>query len=854
MPVDSMKITVLRALCVIALISVFGLAAYSNTLNVPFVFDDKPNITKNPYTRLVNLDLNGICAGAKGPCSHRPISYVSFALNYYLGQYDVKGYHIVNIIIHIINGVLIYLFASITLRLAGMGAGPLTTSAGGQPPQRNIKIPPDPPLKKGGWEGAHISTLPALIVALLWLVHPVQIQSVTYIVQRMNSMAVMFYMASLLFFIHGRLALAARGSASPGQTRKTAEKAGRAAGRRAWALFAGCFASWLTALGCKEIAATLPLIILLYEWYFFQGADLKWLKDNLKYLLILIAVTGVCAIIYLGGNPLDSIMAGYAKRDFTPVERVLTQFRVVVLYISLLFYPHPSRFNLDYNIAISHGLFDPAATFLSMVAIFALIGLALYLVRKERLLSFCILWFFVNLIMESSVIGLEMVFEHRLYLPSIGFFLFFTCVVFRLTAYLFNKPLLKKGGVALIIFVPICFLLTAATCERNRVWQDEITLWTDSVKKSPDKARPHLNLGRACAEKGMTDEAIAEYQKALKIDPDFAIAHNNLGNAYVRKAMFDEAIAEYQKALKIEPDFALTYNNIGSLYRDKGQLDEAIDQYRKALSIAPCLAEARVNLGITYKKKGMTDEAIDEYQKALKIKPGLSEAHYYLGNAYDSKGMADEAIDEYQKALKVKPDYIECRNNLGNIYDKKGLLKEAVGEYREILKINPDNAIALFNLGNVYKKKGMVKEAIAEYRKAIEITPDFVAAHYKLGNIYKDSGRTDEAIAEYQKVLSIKPDSAAALNNLAVVYMMKGEYEKALPLLKKKTGLDPDVVDAYYNIACIYSLQNRVEEAVFWLEKAIDRGFKDWKLLRTDKDLDNIREGAYYKRVAGGKN
>lgn len=184
MPTNSRKAAALRALCVIAIIAVFGVAAYSNTLNCPFAFDDKPNITENPFLRLIDLDLKSITAAAKGPCSHRPISYISFALNYYFGQYDVKGYHIVNIIIHIINGILIYLFASVTLRLAGRSASPLMTSAHG------LAAP----------QGAfRISALTAMTAALLWLVHPVQIQSVTYIVQRMNSMAAMFYMLSLLF-------------------------------------------------------------------------------------------------------------------------------------------------------------------------------------------------------------------------------------------------------------------------------------------------------------------------------------------------------------------------------------------------------------------------------------------------------------------------------------------------------------------------------------------------------------------------------------------------------------------------------------------------------------------------------
>jgi hypothetical protein len=467
-------------LIAILAICLLGSIIYSNTLNSPFVFDDLQNIKNNLYIRLPNFDFQRLCdAGFKSSSSNRPIANISFALNHYWGEYDVTSYHVVNIIIHLINGILVYFLSLIIFKQATYVPNQKVSQL------HNVSSP-----------------LLSLLAALIFIIHPIQTQSVTYIVQRMNSMAAMFYLLSLLFYINSRLT--------------------RIKWKR-WVLFSGCFFSWIMALGSKEVAATLPLIILIYEWYFFQDLRLEWLRRNLKFFVGLFAVLVLVVFVYLGEHPLDRISASYTNRDFTILERVLTQFRVVLFYISLLLCPHPSRLNLLHHVTTSSSLIEPVTTLLSLLIIIGLFGLVVYLAKRQRLISFCILWFFFNLVIESSVLGLEMIFEHRLYLPMFSFAL--------IVSYLLFHFLSKRQIWFIVVSVIIILSLSTATYMRNSVWGDEVTLWKDCVEKSPQLARPHNNLGNALDKQGRTEEAIEHYLQVLRIKPDYVEAHYNLGNA-----------------------------------------------------------------------------------------------------------------------------------------------------------------------------------------------------------------------------------------------------------------------------------------------------------------------------------
>jgi tetratricopeptide (TPR) repeat protein len=393
--------------------------------------------------------------------------------------------------------------------------------------------------------------------------------------------------------------------------------------------------------------------------------------------------------MYLGAHPLERILSGYQHRDFTLTERVATEFRVVIFYISLLIFPHPSRLNLDYDFPLSHSLFEPITTLLSIVAIAVLIGLAFYMLKKQRLMSFCILWFLGNLVIESSVIGLEIIFEHRAYLPSM-----FISLMAVTLAYRYAKPKWLRVGVLCAVVMVCCVW----TYERNSVWADDVALWKDCVEKSPNKARPHYNLGLALAKQDKLEEAISHFSKALKIKPDYVKALTYLGLALTEQGKLEEAISHYSTALKIKPDYVEAHNNLGLALAKQGKLEEAISHFSTVLKIKPDYVKALNNLGLALAKQGKLEEAISHYSKALKIKPDYAEPHYNLGLVLAKKGKLEEAISHYSTALKIKPDYVEALNNLGLALAKQGKLEEAISHFSTALKIKPDYVKALNNL------------------------------------------------------------------------------------------------------------------------------------------------------------
>ena len=533
--------TILRVLLLAA--AVF--AAYANSLDGKFIFDDS-RIYNNQHIRITSLDWDSLsqAALASKPVT-RPVANLSFALNYYLHGYNVRGYHLVNVCIHLLTGLLLYLLLVATMQT---------------PALRNLD-------ERAGGERLPYEWL-AFFAALLWLVHPLQTQSVSYTVQRMNSMAAMFYLASLLCYVRARL--------HSQRVRKVL-------------LLAASVGCGLLALGSKETSATLPIFIFLYEWYFIQDLDMGWLKRRLPVLALVAGLFAGAAILFLGSQPLDSILGSYGGRSFTLPQRLFTEMRVVFLYLSLLAFPHPSRLTLDHDLLLSTSMVQPVSTLLAAAGLVGMVGAAVWAARRHRLLSFAILWFLGNLLIESSVIALEIVFEHRLYLPTM--FLFFVAVV---GAYRLLQPRFIKVGV--VVGVVLALLLGFWTFERNKAWHDPISLWSDCVAKAPNKARPKNNLGVALKKAGYLREAAEQYQAVIALDPKFIEAYVNLGNIYQAEGRLDEALAEYYKAMDLNGGYAVIHMYIGEIMLDQGKYSRATMYFSEAVRLQPDNVEARSSL------------------------------------------------------------------------------------------------------------------------------------------------------------------------------------------------------------------------------------------------------------------
>ena len=589
----------------LVLLAVPVIFIYADTLTGPFIFDDRNNIEENPHIRISRITLKGLTAAAfDSPLHRRPVAYISFALNYYFHGYNVVGFRLVNVVIHIISGILLFFFIQATFRT--------------------------PALRSGNTHAKWVS----FFAAAIWMVHPLQTQSISYIVQRMNSLAAMFCILSFLLYAHFRM--------SPQK-------------RSRWWLLSGCILAGILALGSKENAATLPFFIILYEWYFFGNLSLKWLKDHLPELAGFLLLLVILVLIYLGVDPLDKILATYENRNFTPIQRILTEFRVVIFYISLFLWPHPSRLNLDHDFALSSSLTDPITTLFSMLAIAVLMVLAVITARNQRIISFCILWFLGNLVIESSIFGLEIIFEHRLYLPSMLCGLIIILLIYR-----WVKPMWLNT----VILSSLVIVGSVWTYERNGVWRDRVTIWKDCVKKSPQKARPYNNLGAALADEGHYNEAIAHYHKALQINPYYPNAYANLGLTLAKQGKVAEGITLLLKALQIKPKDYETLSNLGVALLMQERYEEAIKYLTEALEINPHFAKAHNNIGVVLRRQNRFQESMDHLRSALQLDPDYAEAYNNLGVTLASQGLYEEAIAQFSAALEINPGYAKARQNL----------------------------------------------------------------------------------------------------------------------------------------------------------------------------------------------
>jgi len=589
-------------------IALLGFLIYFNSLEVPFIFDDGPHIPENPHIRLEELTIDKLLSAAQDSPASRPVANISFALNYFFHGYDVTGYHIFNIAVHVLGAIFFFYFLLRTLSLPAARINP----------EYHFAI--------------------AGLASLIWLAHPIQTQSVTYIVQRMNSMAGMFYLLSLWLYVEARLI------------------------KRPWTrnmLVTGSILSAVMALGSKEIAITLPLVVYLYEWYFFQDLNTAWLRKSLKYVLLISAVFITVGWVYFEGSPVETILRMYEQCDFSPFERILTETRVIVFYVTLLLLPIPSRLNLDHGFTISTSLFDPITTFLALLFLIALLGTATVTAKRFRVFSFFIFWFIINLFLESSFIGLELIYEHRLYIPS--------CTFAVLFSYILIERLWKWRQWALVLSLVLIFFYGTATVIRNNVWKDELTLWSDAVSKNPASQRGFHNLGNALAAQGKVDEAIYHYKQAVSTNPKYCEIYVSLGAALSQKGDLSGAAAAFEKGLEMSPDDPLGLANLGLVRARQGRLDEAITYCSKAIKKDPTFVNARIFLGYALVKKGKLVEAKNVYSQILTMTPFDAEIHVRLGKVLLKLGEKDQAIIRFREALRINPNHVRARKQLRSV-------------------------------------------------------------------------------------------------------------------------------------------------------------------------------------------
>ena len=604
MPLNKKKASQ-NTLAGILILMVFILVCYFNTFNNSWHFDDLPNIVHNTELHINNLNFDSIlqtfyALPADNTKLYRPIPCLSFALNWYFYKDNVFGYHIINFIIHLLSTAILF-HTMISLF--------------------------DTPKLKGKWDGREYFI--ALLAAALWAIHPIQTQAVAYIVQRMASMAALFYILCVYLYINARISRSIK---------------------RRILLFILCGISFIFSFFSKENAIFLPISLLLIEFIFFDylnNVNIK--KKFLGALTVFLAIFLFSLLIFIimKGNPIVFIEKMYTIRNFSLTERLLTEHRVLIMYLYRLIYPVSSLLSIEHDITLSTSFFTPWTTLPSIILLYLLATTALIKASKWPFFSFAILFFLLNHIIESSILPLEIVFEHRNYLPSMFFFLPFAVLIQK--GLLYYSKTKRYMQMVIILFVTILLAGTGyATYVRNMDWATEETLWLDAMKKAPGRARPCQNLANFYARNGQKEKADELYAKAMNLKdskPKYAREISLLGMAELayQKKEYVNAISLYETAIKeSKKSNKGQYKVILSLIR-LGKLHEAAEKSDRLLLKKPNDKRYLYIKGFILLKQNQVKESIPYFKLAVKNAPDYNSAIFNLGVAYSLTGKYNSA-------------------------------------------------------------------------------------------------------------------------------------------------------------------------------------------------------------------
>jgi len=657
-----------------------GLAIYAQTFGYGFVFDDLTFIVNNPCIRRFDY-IHYIWKTA--PYT-RTLGFYSFALNYWINGLNPAGYHIFNFAVHLLAVGLVWALAAKLFKAAG-------------------ETPAELPF----------------VIALFFLVHPCQTQAVTYVSQRFESMAFLFYLGSIYCYLCGRMASS--------MSNKIIS-------------FACCLGFAVAGILTKEVAATIPLMVLALEFILLDPKPLKPLSG--KIYLAIIAIGILFVLVFMNLVKTDLIRTYFQfhapseSHDgdmITGGKYVMTQMRVFLTFLRLLVLPINQ--NADYDYPLSTGLFGPPLTFVGL----CLIGFMVFLIFKLRsrrpLMAFGPAWmlaaFSINTAPRTHVIW-----EHKLYLISFGFFV---AAVYALSA------LIKDRKIMYGILIALIAVLAVMSYQRNQIWKNELTLWDDVARKSPHKARAYNNRGLANYYQNHMPEALRDFNKALVLKPDNFTAYINRGFLFYNQGNFTQALADDNKAIAINPQEAQAYNNRGLVYYSEGNWAQSVIDYNHAVKINPGYGDAYYNRGIADSLQGHLNQALSDYSKAIESSPGHSPAYYNRGLLWAQLGDDHPAILDFSQAINIDPGNAEVYLNRGMAFARQSDYVDAISDYNKALKINPGNAQAFNNRGLAYLLQGNPSLALADYTQAVRLNPHYAQAYLNLASFYYQSKQYAQA-------------------------------------------------------------------------------------------------------------
>ena len=603
--------------------------AYSNTFCVPFIFDDQNNIVENSSIRNLSSVYQVFAPPFGTGIAGRPFVNFSLALNYAISGEKPWSYHLFNLLIHL----------SAALCLFGIVRRTFMSER----------------LKR---EYGDAATDLAFVCALLWALHPLQTQAVTYTIQRCESLMGLCLLLMFYFAIRGWQ------SDTP----------------RKWHLAA--ILSFLVGIGTKEVIVVAPILLFVYDLLFFQVSMRDVLRRSpLLYAGLIFGLLVLGFLVAAGGTT----SSGTGRPTFSALDYWVTQPEVIIHYLKLTIWPYPLTLDYDWPIA------KPRDSWLAIIIIGGLIIASAWALWKRRPVGFLACLFFAVLAPTSLTPLPDIAFEHRMYIPSIATVIIIVTGAYRVISGAskrwgknedMEKMLKRKLSIYLLLLAgPALGILTYA---RNNDYRSDVSIWAAAVRNYPENSRSQANLGNALLQEGDIRNAVGHlyaalhmetkkahtyrgvltYYEYLSIRPVYAKVQDNIGWAWLQKGNAVVAIEHFLEVLKVNPGNAVALAHIGTALYFLGKKHDSLDYFRRAILLKPSDPDIQVNYGVTLRLQGSLIEAMEHFHTALCLMPNNVEAHYGMGMALRQLGREADAISHFQEALRLNPKYGPAMENM----------------------------------------------------------------------------------------------------------------------------------------------------------------------------------------------
>ena len=758
--------TMKTAICIFLAVATFSV--YLQVKDHEFIdYDDKAFISQNSNIKSGLSKESVIWAFTTTLSgSWEPITWLSHILGYQLYGSSSKNHHLINVFFHITNAVLLFI---VLLRMTG-----------------------------ALWQSG--------FVACMFALHPMNVESVAWLMERNMLLCTLFWLLTMLVYIH--------------YTEKPSIK------RYSLVILFFTF-----GLMSKSMIVTLPFVLLMMDYWPLKRLKVNQKKYNDKFEMDFVIKRSEVLRLVLEKIPLLILSLGLSITIFKLAEGYEgTDYMAAVSFfgrlnngmVSYLEYLAKTVWPTGLAVLYPHPL-NTLATWKGILCGMALLGVTFFSIRfikKSPYFAFGWFWYLGVLVPVIGIfvqVGGELAMADRYaYLPLIGIFIIIAWGLPELIARWRHREKILSISAGIIIS-----MLMATTWIQLSYWKNSLDLFKRAIsvankkdpnfknpnhallynhlglvfynmgkpeestshyemaiKIAPDLAMAHTNLGISYLSMGNTEEAISHYKTAIKFNPNHAHGHYNLGIVLFALGKIEEAISHYQTAIKLNPNYAAAHNNLGLILEGNGRTREAISNYRTAINLKPGYAAAHSNLGNTLFALGKTEEAIVHYKKAIRLNPDFAMAYTNLGNALFALGKTEEAIYHFKTAIRLKPGYTEAHHNLGVALFAIKKVEESISHYKMAIKFKPDYPMAYTNLGNALFTLGKTEKAISHYKTAIRLRPDYTEAHYNLGNILVQTGEIKEAVGHYRETLRLKPNFVLAQKNLERALLLAGKMEK----------------------------------------------------------------------------